>query len=90
VQAIEGFLKVGDELVVVFSLDNHIIHVGFNIAMQLVGETQLNGLLVHSPRVLQPEGYSYIGVCSKWGDECGLDLIFFLDGNLMVARVAIK
>jgi hypothetical protein len=32
-QAVEGFLKVGDELVVVSGLDDHVIHVRFNIAV---------------------------------------------------------
>jgi hypothetical protein len=32
-QAIEGFLKVGDEIVMVSSLNDHISHVSFNIAM---------------------------------------------------------
>jgi hypothetical protein len=33
VQPVEGFLEVGDELVVLSSLDDHVIHVSFNIAM---------------------------------------------------------
>jgi hypothetical protein len=32
-QAVEGVLEVGDELVVVSSLDDHVIHVSFNIVM---------------------------------------------------------
>jgi hypothetical protein len=31
--AVEGFLKVGDELIVVSGLDDHVIHVGFNVAV---------------------------------------------------------
>jgi hypothetical protein len=38
VQAIEGFFEVGDELIMGSSLDDHIIHIGFNIGMQLVSE----------------------------------------------------
>jgi hypothetical protein len=32
-QAVEGFLEVGDELVVASGLNDHVIHVGFNIAV---------------------------------------------------------
>jgi hypothetical protein len=32
-QAIEGFLEVGDELVAVFGLDDHVIDVSFNIVV---------------------------------------------------------
>jgi hypothetical protein len=32
-QSIEGFFEVGDEFVMGSDLDDHIIHVGFNIAM---------------------------------------------------------
>jgi hypothetical protein len=32
-QAVEGFLEVGDKLVVGFGLDDHIIDIGFNIAV---------------------------------------------------------
>jgi hypothetical protein len=33
VQAVEGFFEVGNELIVGFGLDDHIVHVGFNITM---------------------------------------------------------
>jgi hypothetical protein len=42
------------------------------------------------PYVLQLEGHSFVSVCSKRGDEHCLDLIFFFEGYLMVARVAVK
>jgi hypothetical protein len=32
-QAVEGFLEVGDELVVVSGLDDQLIHISFNIAV---------------------------------------------------------
>jgi hypothetical protein len=90
VQAVEGFLEVGDELIAVSSLDDHVIHVSFNIAVQLISEAELDGSLICGSCVLQPEGHSFVGVCSKRGDERCLDLVFFLEGNLMVARVAVK
>jgi hypothetical protein len=33
VQAIEGFLEVVDELVAVSGLDDHVIHISFNIVV---------------------------------------------------------
>jgi hypothetical protein len=50
----------------------------------------LDGSLVSGSFVLQPEGHSCVGICTKRGDECCLDLVFFLEGNLIAARVAIK
>jgi hypothetical protein len=32
-QAVEGFLEVGDELIAISGLDNHISHASFNIAV---------------------------------------------------------
>jgi hypothetical protein len=58
--------------------------------MLLISEALLGGSLVGSSCVLQPEGHSYISICTKRGDEHCLDLVFFLEGNLLVARVAIK
>jgi hypothetical protein len=46
--------------------------------------------LIYSPCVLQPEGHSFVSVCPKQGDEHCLDLVLFLEGDLMVGRVAVK
>jgi hypothetical protein len=46
--------------------------------------------MVCCPCVLQPKGHSLLGIRSKRDDERCLDLVFFLEANLMVARVAIK
>jgi hypothetical protein len=32
-QAVEGFFEISDELIMISGLDDHIIHVGFNIAV---------------------------------------------------------
>jgi hypothetical protein len=75
---------------VVPGLNDDIINVGFNIAVQLACETELDHSLVRGTCVLQPEGHGCIGIRTIGCDERGLDLVFFLEGNLMVARVAIK
>jgi hypothetical protein len=40
--------------------------------------------------ILQPEGHVCVGICSKRGDECYFDLVFFLKSNLMVTRVSVE
>jgi hypothetical protein len=54
-QAVESLLKIKDEFIVGSGLDDHVIHVGFNVAVQLVHEAQLDGPLVDGSCVLQPE-----------------------------------
>jgi hypothetical protein len=41
----------------VSSLDNHVIHVGFDVLVELPLETGLDSSLIGSDGVLQPEGY---------------------------------
>jgi hypothetical protein len=50
----------------------------------------LDSLLIGGSCIFQPKRHSRVGICTEWGDERRLDLIFFLKVNLMVARVAIK
>jgi c-di-GMP-binding flagellar brake protein YcgR len=50
----------------------------------------LDGLLIGGPCILQPEGHGGVGICSKGGDECCLDLVFFLESDLVVTRVAVE
>jgi hypothetical protein len=38
----------------------------------------------------QPEGHGCVGISSKGGDECCLDLVFLLESDLVVTRVAVK
>jgi hypothetical protein len=47
-------------------------------------------LLVGDVGVLQRERHCCVEVGAKWGDERGLLIVFFLDGDLVVSRVAVK
>jgi hypothetical protein len=40
--------------------------------------------------VFQPERHSFVSVCPEQGDERGFDLIFLLERNLVISRIAIK
>jgi hypothetical protein len=89
-QAIEGPLEISNELVVGSGLDDHVIHVSFNVAVQLIREAQLDGPLIGGSCVLQPEGHRGVCVCSKEGDERHFDLVFLLESYLMITRVAVE
>jgi uncharacterized RmlC-like cupin family protein len=54
-QGCESLFKIGDERVGVSGLDDHIIHIGFNVLVELSLETCLDSSLVRSVGVLQPE-----------------------------------
>jgi len=58
--------------------------------MQLVSETELDSTLICSSSVLQPKGHGFVCICSEWSDEGCLDLMLFLEGYLMIARVAVE
>jgi hypothetical protein len=46
--------------------------------------------LVGSVGALQPEGHGRVAVRAKRGDERGLLLVFFLDRDLVVPRIAVE
>jgi hypothetical protein len=83
-------LKIGDERVGVSGLDDHVIHVGFDVLVELSLETGLDSSLVGSAGVLQPERHGRVAVGNKRGDEHGLLLVFFLDSDLVVPGVAVE
>jgi hypothetical protein len=60
------------------AIKSTIIHVGFNVLMQLISKAHLDHTLVGRSCFFQPEGYSFVGICPVRGDERGLDLIFLL------------
>jgi hypothetical protein len=81
---------IGDELIGVSGLDDHVIHIGFNVLVELPLETGLDSSLVGSAGVLQPEGQGRVAVRAKRGDGHGHLLVFFLDCDLVVPRVAVE
>jgi hypothetical protein len=58
--------------------------------MQLIGEAHLNCALIGCTCVFQPERHSFVGICPERGDKHGLYLIFFLERDLVVPRIAVK
>ena len=70
-------------------LDDHIIHVGFNVLVELFLETKLDSLFICCANVLQPKRHCCVAVSAERGDERGLLLVFFLD-HLVVPRVAVE
>ena len=40
--------------------------------------------------VLEPKRHGLVVVCPVWGDECRLDLVFFFQGNLVIALIAVE
>ena len=46
--------------------------------------------MIGSPDVLESEGHSCVAVCPERRDERCLDLVFFLEGDLIIAGVTVK
>jgi hypothetical protein len=89
-QGCESLFKIGDERVRVSGLDDHVVHIGFDVLVELLLEIGLDSSLVGGASILQTERHRCVVVGAKWGDEHGLLLIFFLDGDLVVSRVAVE
>ena len=53
-------------------------------------EAYLDGPLIGHPGVLESEGHGGVAVCTEGRDERRLDLIYFLEGYLVIAGVTIK
>ena len=53
-------------------------------------EAHLDGPLIGRPGVLESEGHSGVAVCTERHDERRLDLVFFLEGDLVITGVIVK
>jgi hypothetical protein len=71
-------------------VDYFVIHIGFDVLVELSLQTGQDSLLVRSASVLQPERHCRLAVGAERGDEHGLLLGFFLDSNLVVPGVAVE
>jgi hypothetical protein len=89
-QGCESLVNIGNERVGVSGLDDHIIHIDFDILVVLLLEADLDSLLIGSVCVLQPERHHHVAVGTERGDEHGCLLVFFLDCDLVVPGVAVK
>ena len=90
VQIGKSFFEVDDKVIDYLGFDDHVIDVGFDIAADLLVEAHLNGPLIGSPSVLESEGHSFVAVCTERCNERHLYLVYFLEGDLMIAGVTVK
>jgi hypothetical protein len=84
-QAAERLFQVCNQVIRILGLDDHVIHVGFNVPMQLINKAHLDRALVGCSSVFQPKGHSFVSICPVRGDERSLDLIFLLERNLVIS-----
>jgi hypothetical protein len=89
-QGCESLFKIGDEHVGVSGLDDHVIHIGFDVLVDLPLETGLDSSLVSSAGVLQPERHGRVAVHAERGDERDLLLVSFFDRDLVITGVAVE
>ena len=82
--------EVDDEIIGGLGLDDHNVDVSFDFVADLLIKAHVDGPLVGHPSVLESKGHGGIAVCTKRHDERRLDLVFFLKGNLVIARVIVE
>ena len=73
-----------------FRFDDHIIDVSFDIAAYPLIKAHLDVPLVGRPGVLESEGHGGVAICTEGHDEQCLDLVFFLVGDLVIAKITVK
>jgi hypothetical protein len=83
-QVVEGVCQVRDESFIFLSLSDHVINVCFNVGPKLTMETFLYAPLVRCPSTFESEQHYCIIKSLKWSDEGYLNLIFDLEGNLII------
>jgi hypothetical protein len=81
----EGLGEVGNEVVFVGGLENHVVNVGFDVLADLRLQTLLDGLLVGRSSVLKAQSHGHVAVDVVRCYERRLVLVRDLQGYLMVA-----
>ena len=84
VQCFKNFGEVGDEGISSPKLNYHIIDVGLDILPDLVLKTALDGSLISCTYVFEFEGHGHVAVGAEGRDERRLDLVFFLQHDLVI------
>ena len=69
---------------------DHIVDVSFDVAADLLVEARLDSPLISRPGVLESKGHGCIAIRTEEGDERCLDLVFFLEEDLVIAEVIVK
>ena len=83
-QGFENFGEVGDEGVSSPRLDHHVIDISLNVLPDLVLEATLDGSLISRTHVLESEGHGHVAIGAEGHNERHLDLIFFLQRDLVI------
>jgi hypothetical protein len=84
-------LEIVDQGVSLPSFHNHVIDVGFEqVILDLISKALLDSTLVCGPDILKPERHSHVAIGIKRCNEGRLDLIFLVESNLVITRVAIE
>jgi hypothetical protein len=91
VKSHENPLEIVDQGMGLSGFYNHIINIGFDeVILYLVLETVLVGALVCGPRVLKLEQHCYVAVGVERRDKRCLDLVVFVESDLVITRVEIE
>jgi hypothetical protein len=77
--------KVGDDVVFVSGLDNHVVDVGFDVLVDLGFQALLDGLLVGHSCILEAESHGHVAVDAVRCYERRLILFRDLQGYLVIA-----
>jgi hypothetical protein len=87
----ENPLEIVDQGMGLPGFYNLIINVGFNeVILYLILETVQDGALVCGPHVLEPERHCRVAVGAERRDKRRLDLVVFVESDLVITRVAIE
>jgi hypothetical protein len=91
VESHEGTLEIVDQGVSLPGFHDHIIDVGFDpVILDLISKALLDSTLVCGSRVLKPKRHSHVAGGTERCNEGRLDLIFLVESNLVITRVAIE
>jgi hypothetical protein len=87
---VEGLFQVRDKSLIFLSLYDHVDNVHFSIVPNLWMQTLLYTPLVSCTCAFKSEGHSCITKCTKSSNEGCLNLVFYVEGNLMIPGIVVK
>jgi hypothetical protein len=91
IEGLKGLVEVSEQAGCHLCLYHHIVDVCLDeLISDLVLEAHLDGSLVGHPGILKPERHSRVAVGVEGRDEGRFDLVFLLQGDLVIARITIK
>jgi hypothetical protein len=91
VEGRENPLEIVDQGMGLPGFYNHIVNVGFDkVIFYLILETVLDVTLVCGPHVFEPQRHCRVAVGTERHDKRRLDLVIFVESDLVITRVAIE